>query len=122
MYYFLWLKNILLKRVPLVIFKERGKSWTLNSIGKYCHSLCQVLRKKVSNHCYACPPSRQPAHPRGAAPQQQSQPEASPQEPDEPEEILGSDDEEQEDPNDYCKGEGMTAARVRGVTMMKCPS
>uniref|UniRef100_A0A8K9VE21 non-specific serine/threonine protein kinase n=1 Tax=Oncorhynchus mykiss TaxID=8022 RepID=A0A8K9VE21_ONCMY len=29
---------------------------------------------------------------------------ASPQEPDEPEEILGSDDEEQEDPNDYCKG------------------
>uniref|UniRef100_A0A8K9V4R5 non-specific serine/threonine protein kinase n=1 Tax=Oncorhynchus mykiss TaxID=8022 RepID=A0A8K9V4R5_ONCMY len=64
----------------------------------------QLLRKKVSNHCYACPPSRQPAHPRGAAPQQQSQPEASPQEPDEPEEILGSDDEEQEDPNDYCKG------------------
>uniref|UniRef100_A0A8K9UHA8 non-specific serine/threonine protein kinase n=1 Tax=Oncorhynchus mykiss TaxID=8022 RepID=A0A8K9UHA8_ONCMY len=62
-------ENILLKRVPLVIFKERGKT-----------------------------------HPRGAAPQQQSQPEASPQEPDEPEEILGSDDEEQEDPNDYCKG------------------
>uniref|UniRef100_A0AAX7ULK1 non-specific serine/threonine protein kinase n=1 Tax=Astatotilapia calliptera TaxID=8154 RepID=A0AAX7ULK1_ASTCA len=30
--------------------------------------------------------------------------EASPQEPEEPEEILGSDDEEQEDPNDYCKG------------------
>uniref|UniRef100_A0A665TQS6 non-specific serine/threonine protein kinase n=1 Tax=Echeneis naucrates TaxID=173247 RepID=A0A665TQS6_ECHNA len=29
---------------------------------------------------------------------------ASPQEPEEPEEILGSDDEEQEDPNDYCKG------------------
>uniref|UniRef100_A0A3B3UBW2 non-specific serine/threonine protein kinase n=1 Tax=Poecilia latipinna TaxID=48699 RepID=A0A3B3UBW2_9TELE len=28
----------------------------------------------------------------------------SPQEPEEPEEILGSDDEEQEDPNDYCKG------------------
>uniref|UniRef100_A0A3P8YBL2 non-specific serine/threonine protein kinase n=1 Tax=Esox lucius TaxID=8010 RepID=A0A3P8YBL2_ESOLU len=26
------------------------------------------------------------------------------QEPEEPEEILGSDDEEQEDPNDYCKG------------------
>uniref|UniRef100_A0A8C7P8H4 non-specific serine/threonine protein kinase n=1 Tax=Oncorhynchus mykiss TaxID=8022 RepID=A0A8C7P8H4_ONCMY len=75
-----------------------GDSPVLNAI------LCQVLRKKVSNHCYACPPSRQPAHPRGAAPQQQSQPEASPQEPDEPEEILGSDDEEQEDPNDYCKG------------------
>uniref|UniRef100_A0A3Q3KF98 non-specific serine/threonine protein kinase n=1 Tax=Monopterus albus TaxID=43700 RepID=A0A3Q3KF98_MONAL len=30
---------------------------------------------------------------------------ASPQGPEEPEEILGSDDEEQEDPNDYCKGE-----------------
>uniref|UniRef100_A0A8D3DIB2 non-specific serine/threonine protein kinase n=1 Tax=Scophthalmus maximus TaxID=52904 RepID=A0A8D3DIB2_SCOMX len=30
--------------------------------------------------------------------------EASPQDPEEPEEILGSDDEEQEDPNDYCKG------------------
>uniref|UniRef100_A0A3B5LBQ2 non-specific serine/threonine protein kinase n=1 Tax=Xiphophorus couchianus TaxID=32473 RepID=A0A3B5LBQ2_9TELE len=30
--------------------------------------------------------------------------ETSPQEPEEPEEILGSDDEEQEDPNDYCKG------------------
>uniref|UniRef100_A0AAQ5ZBG4 non-specific serine/threonine protein kinase n=1 Tax=Amphiprion ocellaris TaxID=80972 RepID=A0AAQ5ZBG4_AMPOC len=29
---------------------------------------------------------------------------SSPQEPEEPEEILGSDDEEQEDPNDYCKG------------------
>ncbi|CAB1330263.1 unnamed protein product [Coregonus sp. 'balchen'] len=38
------------------------------------------------------------------AAQQQSQAEASPQEPEEPEEILGSDDEEQEDPNDYCKG------------------
>uniref|UniRef100_A0A3Q0R6M1 non-specific serine/threonine protein kinase n=1 Tax=Amphilophus citrinellus TaxID=61819 RepID=A0A3Q0R6M1_AMPCI len=35
---------------------------------------------------------------------QQPQAEASPQEPEEPEEILGSDDEEQEDPNDYCKG------------------
>ncbi|KAM3617746.1 uncharacterized protein V6R79_010476 [Siganus canaliculatus] len=35
---------------------------------------------------------------------QQPQPEASPQEPEEPEEILGSDDEEQEDPHDYCKG------------------
>uniref|UniRef100_A0A4W5Q3B1 non-specific serine/threonine protein kinase n=1 Tax=Hucho hucho TaxID=62062 RepID=A0A4W5Q3B1_9TELE len=47
---------------------------------------------------------KHPAHPRGTAAQQQPQPEASPQEPDEPEEILGSDDEEQEDPNDYCKG------------------
>ncbi|XP_068453433.1 SRSF protein kinase 1a isoform X2 [Clinocottus analis] len=35
---------------------------------------------------------------------QHRQQEASPQEPEEPEEILGSDDEEQEDPNDYCKG------------------
>ncbi|KAG7283859.1 hypothetical protein CRUP_034046 [Coryphaenoides rupestris] len=42
---------------------------------------------------------KQPAHPRT---QPQPQPEASPQEPEE--EILGSDDEEQEDPNDYCKG------------------
>uniref|UniRef100_A0A8C5AE08 non-specific serine/threonine protein kinase n=1 Tax=Gadus morhua TaxID=8049 RepID=A0A8C5AE08_GADMO len=40
-----------------------------------------------------------PAHPRALP---QPQPEASPQEPEE--EILGSDDEEQEDPNDYCKG------------------
>ncbi|XP_019716383.1 SRSF protein kinase 1a isoform X1 [Hippocampus comes] len=44
---------------------------------------------------------KQPAHPRS---RQQAQHEASPQEPEEPEEILGSDDEEQEDPNDYCKG------------------
>uniref|UniRef100_A0A669BRS4 non-specific serine/threonine protein kinase n=1 Tax=Oreochromis niloticus TaxID=8128 RepID=A0A669BRS4_ORENI len=43
----------------------------------------------------------QPANPRA---RQQPQAEASPQEPEEPEEILGSDDEEQEDPNDYCKG------------------
>uniref|UniRef100_A0A7N9ANY5 non-specific serine/threonine protein kinase n=1 Tax=Mastacembelus armatus TaxID=205130 RepID=A0A7N9ANY5_9TELE len=42
-----------------------------------------------------------PANPRT---RQQPQLEASPQEPEEPEEILGSDDEEQEDPNDYCKG------------------
>ncbi|XP_004070732.1 SRSF protein kinase 1 isoform X2 [Oryzias latipes] len=34
----------------------------------------------------------------------QPQQEPSPQEPEETEEILGSDDEEQEDPNDYCKG------------------
>uniref|UniRef100_A0AAX7U3T7 non-specific serine/threonine protein kinase n=1 Tax=Astatotilapia calliptera TaxID=8154 RepID=A0AAX7U3T7_ASTCA len=43
----------------------------------------------------------QPANPRA---RQHPQAEASPQEPEEPEEILGSDDEEQEDPNDYCKG------------------
>lgn len=47
---------------------------------------------------------RQPANPRT---RQQPQLEASPQEPEEPEEILGSDDEEQEDPNDYCKGESV---------------
>ena len=41
-------------------------------------------------------------HPRGA-PQQLPPAEPQQQEPDE--EILGSDDEEQEDPNDYCKGE-----------------
>uniref|UniRef100_A0A674MDG5 non-specific serine/threonine protein kinase n=1 Tax=Takifugu rubripes TaxID=31033 RepID=A0A674MDG5_TAKRU len=44
---------------------------------------------------------RQPVNPRT---RQQPQQEASPQEPEEPEEILGSDDEEQEDPHDYCKG------------------
>lgn len=45
---------------------------------------------------------RQPVNPRT---RQQPQPEASIQEPEEPEEILGSDDEEQEDPHDYCKGD-----------------
>lgn len=49
-----------------------------------------------------CPSIRQPVNPRT---RQQPQLEASPQEPEEPEEILGSDDEEQEDPHDYCKGE-----------------
>ncbi|XP_069545010.1 SRSF protein kinase 1a isoform X1 [Brachyistius frenatus] len=44
---------------------------------------------------------KQPVNPRA---RQLPQLEASPQEPEEPEEILGSDDEEQEDPNDYCKG------------------
>ncbi|XP_061759513.1 SRSF protein kinase 1a isoform X2 [Nerophis ophidion] len=44
---------------------------------------------------------RQPVNPRS---RHQPQQETSPQEPEEPEEILGSDDEEQEDPNDYCKG------------------
>uniref|UniRef100_A0AAQ5XFS4 non-specific serine/threonine protein kinase n=1 Tax=Amphiprion ocellaris TaxID=80972 RepID=A0AAQ5XFS4_AMPOC len=48
-----------------------------------------------------CLSVRQPANPRSRQPPQL---EASPQEPEEPEEILGSDDEEQEDPNDYCKG------------------
>uniref|UniRef100_A0A673CYU4 non-specific serine/threonine protein kinase n=1 Tax=Sphaeramia orbicularis TaxID=375764 RepID=A0A673CYU4_9TELE len=45
---------------------------------------------------------KQPVNPRARQVPQQL--EASPQEPEEPEEILGSDDEEQEDPNDYCKG------------------
>ncbi|XP_072306188.1 SRSF protein kinase 1a isoform X2 [Eucyclogobius newberryi] len=44
---------------------------------------------------------KQPANPRARQPPQH---ETSPPEPEEPEEILGSDDEEQEDPNDYCKG------------------
>ncbi|XP_074537676.1 SRSF protein kinase 1a [Halichoeres trimaculatus] len=44
---------------------------------------------------------KQPGSARARQPTQQ---EVSPQEPEEPEEILGSDDEEQEDPNDYCKG------------------
>ncbi|XP_028266057.1 SRSF protein kinase 1a isoform X3 [Parambassis ranga] len=44
---------------------------------------------------------KQPGNPRARQPPQL---ESSPQEPEEPEEILGSDDEEQEDPNDYCKG------------------
>ncbi|XP_068600077.1 LOW QUALITY PROTEIN: SRSF protein kinase 1a [Brachionichthys hirsutus] len=44
---------------------------------------------------------KQPANPRT---RQQPPLEALPQEPEETEEILGSDDEEQEDPNDYCKG------------------
>uniref|UniRef100_A0A3P8ULC0 non-specific serine/threonine protein kinase n=1 Tax=Cynoglossus semilaevis TaxID=244447 RepID=A0A3P8ULC0_CYNSE len=44
---------------------------------------------------------KQPTNPRT---RKQPQQEASPQEAEEQEEILGSDDEEQEDPNDYCKG------------------
>uniref|UniRef100_A0A3P9H3M2 non-specific serine/threonine protein kinase n=1 Tax=Oryzias latipes TaxID=8090 RepID=A0A3P9H3M2_ORYLA len=44
---------------------------------------------------------KQPANHRA---RHQPQQEPSPQEPEETEEILGSDDEEQEDPNDYCKG------------------
>ncbi|KAK5613628.1 SRSF protein kinase 1 [Crenichthys baileyi] len=45
---------------------------------------------------------KQPPNVRSRQPPQQESP---PQEPEEPaEEILGSDDEEQEDPNDYCKG------------------
>uniref|UniRef100_A0A671YUN7 non-specific serine/threonine protein kinase n=1 Tax=Sparus aurata TaxID=8175 RepID=A0A671YUN7_SPAAU len=48
-----------------------------------------------------CLSIRQPVNPRA---RQQPLAEVSPQEPEEPEEILGSDDEEQEDPHDYCKG------------------
>ncbi|XP_076015411.1 SRSF protein kinase 1a isoform X2 [Genypterus blacodes] len=43
-------------------------------------------------------------HPGNPRMRQHAQQEASPQDPEENEEILGSDDEEQEDPNDYCKG------------------
>ncbi|XP_050973366.1 SRSF protein kinase 1a isoform X2 [Labeo rohita] len=46
--------------------------------------------------------TKKPAHPPRGASQQQPPTETQIQEPDE--EILGSDDEEQEDPNDYCKG------------------
>uniref|UniRef100_A0A669CPJ2 non-specific serine/threonine protein kinase n=1 Tax=Oreochromis niloticus TaxID=8128 RepID=A0A669CPJ2_ORENI len=61
------------------------------------------LVQLVSSACPVIKSSHpgQPANPRA---RQQPQAEASPQEPEEPEEILGSDDEEQEDPNDYCKG------------------
>ncbi|KAF5895263.1 SRSF protein kinase 1 isoform X1, partial [Clarias magur] len=56
--------------------------------------------------------TKKPAHqPRGVSlqqqqPQQQQQQQlpAEPQQPEPEEEILGSDDEEQEDPSDYCKG------------------
>uniref|UniRef100_A0AAX7VYM5 non-specific serine/threonine protein kinase n=1 Tax=Astatotilapia calliptera TaxID=8154 RepID=A0AAX7VYM5_ASTCA len=65
--------------------------WTVNA-----SELCSI---DVFHNC--CCPIRQPANPRA---RQHPQAEASPQEPEEPEEILGSDDEEQEDPNDYCKG------------------
>uniref|UniRef100_A0A669D7X9 non-specific serine/threonine protein kinase n=1 Tax=Oreochromis niloticus TaxID=8128 RepID=A0A669D7X9_ORENI len=65
--------------------------WTVNA-----SELCSI---EVFHNC--CFYIRQPANPRA---RQQPQAEASPQEPEEPEEILGSDDEEQEDPNDYCKG------------------
>ncbi|XP_051950710.1 SRSF protein kinase 1-like [Xyrauchen texanus] len=46
--------------------------------------------------------TKKPAHPPRGPSQQQPPMETQIQEPDE--EILGSDDEEQEDPNDYCKG------------------
>uniref|UniRef100_A0AAX7VHL5 non-specific serine/threonine protein kinase n=1 Tax=Astatotilapia calliptera TaxID=8154 RepID=A0AAX7VHL5_ASTCA len=71
----------------LLIFDK----WTVNA-----SELCSI---DVFHNC--CCPIRQPANPRA---RQHPQAEASPQEPEEPEEILGSDDEEQEDPNDYCKG------------------
>lgn len=61
-----------------------------------------------------CLSIRQPANPRA---RQQPQLETSPQEPEEPEEILGSDDEEQEDPNDYCKGESCLSQYVNMHTI-----
>lgn len=60
----------------------------------------------VLGHCtsvilnWSC--SSRPVHQPRGAPQQQLPAEPQQQEPEE--EILGSDDEEQEDPNDYCKG------------------
>lgn len=57
--------------------------------------------------------TRPDPHPRGAA---QSDSALQEQE----EEILGSDDEEQEDPNDYCKGKPrITLDLLWGI---KCPS
>uniref|UniRef100_A0A3B3UA62 non-specific serine/threonine protein kinase n=1 Tax=Poecilia latipinna TaxID=48699 RepID=A0A3B3UA62_9TELE len=58
-----------------------------------------MLRQKV--WLDGCKVQTKPPNVRSRQPPQQ---ETSPQEPEEPEEILGSDDEEQEDPNDYCKG------------------
>lgn len=51
--------------------------------------------------------SRPDPHPRGAAQQPDSLQEQD-------EEILGSDDEEQEDPNDYCKGRSLVLIIVLG--------
>ncbi|XP_058641699.1 SRSF protein kinase 1a isoform X3 [Onychostoma macrolepis] len=61
--------------------------------------LALQARKKRSK---AKKSTKKPAHPPRGASQQQAPTETQIQEPDE--EILGSDDEEQEDPNDYCKG------------------
>ncbi|KTG46529.1 hypothetical protein cypCar_00015315 [Cyprinus carpio] len=66
-----------------------------------------LMLKRLSEYLYLVKISimgfLMPAHPpRGASQQQQPPTETQIQEPDE--EILGSDDEEQEDPNDYCKG------------------
>lgn len=68
---------------------------------------CTLLLMKSKMVC-VCLPIRQPVNSRARHPQQ----EASPQEPEEPEEILGSDDEEQEDPNDYCKGKSRLIPRL----------
>uniref|UniRef100_A0A673LEZ6 non-specific serine/threonine protein kinase n=1 Tax=Sinocyclocheilus rhinocerous TaxID=307959 RepID=A0A673LEZ6_9TELE len=57
--------------------------------GLLCFNICSAL-----SHGHLCVPD---PHPRGAAQQPDSLQEQD-------EEILGSDDEEQEDPNDYCKG------------------
>ncbi|XP_051529020.1 SRSF protein kinase 1-like isoform X5 [Myxocyprinus asiaticus] len=60
-----------------------------------CQPLLPSLALSLMGIRASCRPE---PHPRGAA----QQPDSSLQEQDE--EILGSDDEEQEDPNDYCKG------------------
>ncbi|XP_057213222.1 SRSF protein kinase 1a isoform X1 [Triplophysa rosa] len=58
----------------------------------------QARKKRVK----AKKSTKKPAHPPRGASQQDPPTETQIKEPDE--EILGSDDEEQEDPNDYCKG------------------
>lgn len=81
--------------------------WTVNA-----SELCSI---DVFHNC--CCPIRQPANPRA---RQHPQAEASPQEPEEPEEILGSDDEEQEDPNDYCKGGFLFTFCIQRHTILHC--
>ncbi|XP_019944949.1 SRSF protein kinase 1a isoform X3 [Paralichthys olivaceus] len=65
------------------------------------HNVLALQARKKRAKAKKTSKKQQPANPRSRQPPQL---EASPQEPEEPEEILGSDDEEQEDPNDYCKG------------------
>uniref|UniRef100_A0A8C2JRN7 non-specific serine/threonine protein kinase n=2 Tax=Cyprinus carpio TaxID=7962 RepID=A0A8C2JRN7_CYPCA len=61
-----------------------------------------LIHVKSASKSLSCKMMALPAHPPRGASLQQPPAETQIQEPDE--EILGSDDEEQEDPNDYCKG------------------